>query len=211
MTTKAKPHVLIVGGGIMGTSAALELARNGAKVTVLEKALPGAEASSAAAGIVGAEIENEVPGPMLDLCRKSQALYPAWVDFIERESGMRVGFAAGGALELADSKGELARLRRKRAHQLREGRARVLGKRELGRLEPQLAADLAGAIFFPTDRRVVPPDLFRAVHLAALAHGVEFRTGQSAVKLVTESKRGKKFVHAASNWTTKARSRRTSP
>jgi glycine oxidase len=186
-SSKSKPHVLIVGGGIMGTSAALELSLQGARVTVLEKALPGAEASSAAAGILGAEIENDEAGPMLDLCRKSQALYPAWVDFLERESGVPVGFEAGGSLELAADKAELLGLRRKRRQQLGQGRAQLLGKRELSQLEPQLAGDLAGAIFFPTDRRIVPPALFRAVHLAALARGVEFRTGRHATKIVTEA------------------------
>jgi len=185
MTKQSKPHVLIVGGGIMGTASALELARQGAVVTVLEKALPGAEASSAAAGIVGAEIENEAEGPMRDLCRKSQALYPAWVRSVEKASGVQVGFAADGALELAPNPSDMARLKRRRQGQLREGRAQVLGRRELSKLEPSLAGDLAGAIYFPTDCRIVPPALFRAVHLAALAHGVEFRTGKSAVKLLT--------------------------
>jgi glycine oxidase len=185
MSRKVSPHVLIVGGGIMGTSAALELARKGARVTVLEKALPGAEASSAAAGILGAEIENDRPGPMTELCRKSHALYPAWVDFLEAESGVHVGFATGGALELATSKSELVKLKKARSYQLREGRAKMLGRSELERLEPRLAADLPGGVYFPTDRSIVPPALFRAVHLAALAHGVEFRTGKSVARIVT--------------------------
>jgi len=188
MKRKVGPHVLIVGGGIMGTSAALELARQGARVTVLEKALPGAEASSAAAGILGAEIENERPGPMMDLCRKSHALYPAWVDFLQAESGVHVGFAGGGALELGTSREELGKLKKARTYQLREGRAKLLDRRALERLEPRLAADLPGGVYFPTDRSIVPPALFRAVHLAALAHGVEFRTGKSAVRLVTEER-----------------------
>jgi len=190
MTRKSKPHVLVVGGGIMGTSAALELATHGVRVTVLEKALPGAEASSAAAGIIGAEIENEEPGPMRDLCRKSQALYPAWVDFLEKESGVHVGFSEGGALELAASPSQLSRLKSRRKDQLATGRARVLAKRDLARLEPGLASDLAGALYFQSDCRIVPPALFRAVHLAALGRGVEFRTGKSAVKLVTETRKG---------------------
>lgn len=187
MTKTEEPHVLIVGGGIMGTSAALELAMAGARVTVLEKALPGAEASSAAAGIIGAEIENEEAGPMRDLCRKSRALYPAWVDLVERESGVHVDFAGGGALEIASDVAELGRLKQKRADQLRGGQAKLLTKRELARLEPGLAPNLPGALFFPDDCRIVPPALFRAVHLAALGRGVQFRTGKSAIRLVTET------------------------
>ncbi|MBL8612165.1 MAG: FAD-dependent oxidoreductase, partial [Myxococcales bacterium] len=43
-------RVVIVGGGIMGCASAYALARAGAEVIVLERAVPGAEASSAAAG-----------------------------------------------------------------------------------------------------------------------------------------------------------------
>ena len=56
-THTAKTDVLIIGGGIMGTSAAWELARHGVRCLVLERSVPGAEASSAAAGILGAQAE----------------------------------------------------------------------------------------------------------------------------------------------------------
>jgi glycine oxidase len=50
-------RVAIVGGGVMGCAAGLALAQRGARVVVLERAVPGAEASSAAAGILGAQVE----------------------------------------------------------------------------------------------------------------------------------------------------------
>ena len=54
--------VVIIGGGIVGCCVAFQLAdRHGARVTVLERAIPGAEASSAAAGILGAQIECHGP------------------------------------------------------------------------------------------------------------------------------------------------------
>ncbi len=49
--------VAIIGGGVMGCATALALAGRGVDVVVLERAVPGAEASSAAAGILGAQIE----------------------------------------------------------------------------------------------------------------------------------------------------------
>ena len=41
--------VVIVGGGIMGSAVALRLAQRGLSVTVVERGIPGAEASSASA------------------------------------------------------------------------------------------------------------------------------------------------------------------
>jgi glycine oxidase len=69
------PDVLIIGGGIMGTAAAWELAGHGVKVVLLERSVPGAEASSAAAGILGAQAEAHSPGPMAELCLASRARY----------------------------------------------------------------------------------------------------------------------------------------
>ena len=50
--------VIVVGGGLMGCSIAYRLAKDGARVLVLERSIPGAEASSAAAGILGPTVES---------------------------------------------------------------------------------------------------------------------------------------------------------
>ena len=62
------PDVIIVGGGVMGCGIALRLRQAGMKVTVLERSIPGAEASSAAAGILAPQMESDGPGPFLELC-----------------------------------------------------------------------------------------------------------------------------------------------
>ena len=41
--------IVVIGAGIHGCATALRLAQAGARVTVLERSVPGAEASSAAA------------------------------------------------------------------------------------------------------------------------------------------------------------------
>ena len=45
-------NVVIVGGGVIGCSAGWELAKAGARVTLIERSAPGAEASGASAGIL---------------------------------------------------------------------------------------------------------------------------------------------------------------
>src|SRR5512140_3643795 len=92
--------VAIVGAGIQGSSVALRLAQAGRRVVVLERSIPGAEASSAAGGILSPGVEAE-PGPFHDLCKASLALWPAFAAEVERLSGTWVGHRAGGTLEVS--------------------------------------------------------------------------------------------------------------
>ena len=93
-------HVVVVGAGLLGCVIARQLAKAGCAVTVLEKAVAGAESSSAAAGILGAQAENDTPGPNLDLGLRSRALWPAFARELEAESGVAVGYRAQGLLQL---------------------------------------------------------------------------------------------------------------
>lgn len=51
-------RILVVGGGIVGLSVALSLARRSREVVVVERSLPGVEASTAAAGILAPRVES---------------------------------------------------------------------------------------------------------------------------------------------------------
>src|SRR5512137_1394057 len=95
-----RSHVVVVGAGLQGCGVALRLAQAGRDVVVLERSIPGAEASSAAGGILSPGVEAE-PGPFHDLCTESLARFPSFVDEVERLSGLWVGFRAAGTLEVA--------------------------------------------------------------------------------------------------------------
>jgi len=70
---------VVIGGGVMGCAVAHRLARRGLRrVAVLERSIPGAEASSAAGGILGAQAESAAGGAFLDLALKSRAAWPAY-------------------------------------------------------------------------------------------------------------------------------------
>src|SRR4051812_37321000 len=99
--------VAVIGGGIMGCAVALRLCQRGLGVTVIERGIPGAEASSAAAGILGPQMEAEGPGPLLELGLKSRALYPALAAELRDATGIDVGFDQSGVLAAAvDDAGE---------------------------------------------------------------------------------------------------------
>jgi glycine oxidase len=52
------PDVLVVGGGIIGVATALELSKQGLRVTVLERGSCGQGASWAAAGMLAPQAEQ---------------------------------------------------------------------------------------------------------------------------------------------------------
>src|SRR5882724_1522512 len=95
--------VVIIGAGIIGSSIALELERRGTKTILLEKAVPGAESSSAAAGMLSPRVEAHAHDPMYELGLYSLGLYPEYVERIRKLSGLDVGYHVDGAVQPAIS------------------------------------------------------------------------------------------------------------
>lgn len=92
-------RVTIVGGGIVGAATALELARAGVAVTVLEKDDPNPRGSTAfAPGFVG--LYNEV-ATLTELARASADLYRPFSTVFQQPGGREVATSAGGAEALS--------------------------------------------------------------------------------------------------------------
>jgi len=177
-THTAKTDVLIIGGGIMGTSAAWELARHGVRCLVLERSVPGAEASSAAAGILGAQAEAHAPGPMTELCLASRARYEKFAATLSRETRIDVGYRQCGVLRVGFERAAVTKLSAQSAWQSKQRLAvERLDARALTALEPALSPRISGGVRFAADSRVEPRALLRALHIAALARGVRFQSG----------------------------------
>ncbi len=203
---------VIVGGGIMGCSIALELAQAGLEVTVLERAIPGAEASTAAAGMLAPQLEAKAPGAMLELSMRSRALYPAWARQLESASGVEIGYLESGALQLAFTEHELHELDATVAWQQAASlRATLLSGDEVLALEPNVSGDVRGAAHFPDDHQVDPRRLMQALSTATAKAGVTFRTGYvrrvideagaaTGVDLDGEAVRADLTIVAAGSW-----------
>jgi glycine oxidase len=174
----ASAPVVVVGGGVMGCAAAYELARQGLPVTVLERSVPGAEASSAAAGILGAQVEAHHPGPMTELGLASLALYPALVKDLERASGVSLGYRRSGVLKVRYQASEVAQLARELAWQKRQRLPlERLSRAALREREPALAPELAGGLWFEQDATLDPRALLAALRVAAEKAGAKFQSG----------------------------------
>lgn len=156
--------VLIVGGGLIGGATALALAKRGADVTLVERARFGAEASSGAAGILGAQVEHTASAELRALLVGARIGYAAWIAELEERSGRSVGYAARGALALATAPGDAEELEARVEAQRNQGlRAEIVRGQALFALERAVSTSVSIGAFFPDDGSVEPVRLCEAL------------------------------------------------
>lgn len=183
-------RVVIVGGGVMGCATALELANRGVRdVVVLERAVPGAEASSAAAGMLAAQIESRDDAELAKFVAARDA-YAGWAVALREATGIDIAHRRSGVLSLARTEADLERARRDVDAQRSAGlRAELVDAARARKIEPELCEDLAGAAYYPDEAQVDPPQLLRALVVAATKAGVIIRGGTTVSSLVAEGGR----------------------
>ncbi len=210
-----RPDVIVVGGGLMGCSTAYRLAKNDLRVVVFEKSVPGAEASSAAAGILAPSIESFDDALALQLGRRSRELHAELGDELDELLGIDVGFRRSGVVRLAFDDDELAALQAQEAALTASAvRCELWSPERALEEEPSCNPELVGALHVPEDAQVRPKKLLLAVALGAERQGVEFRTGATVRSVLVEDGRAKgvqlgdsiveadHVVVAAGSWTT---------
>jgi glycine oxidase len=87
VTDPAPNSVIIVGGGVIGSGIAFELAKRGVPVTLVERARIGGEASWASAGVISLPSRPWVKPERVELGRISLELYPILVAELEERTG----------------------------------------------------------------------------------------------------------------------------
>ncbi len=166
--------VVIIGGGVIGCSIAYYLAKRGARVTVLERDLFGSHASSAAAGILGAQLEMDGPGPLSELCLKSRSMFPDLASELYRLTGIDIELIRAGIMHIAWTPEEAEMLRHRGALQRSRGEVADWWDRDRVRsLEPAVSDQIEGALYIPRDSHVSPARLTRAFSFAAELLGAE--------------------------------------
>jgi glycine oxidase len=183
-------RVAIIGGGVMGCASALALALRGAEVVILERSVPGAEASSAAAGILGAQIESHGPGPLVDRFVRARSEYAAWALALREQSGgIDIGYRRSGVLRVAIGE-EAEALASEVAWQTAAGlRAELVDGAGARAIEPQLSDRIDAAAWLPDDAQVDPPALLRALVAACARARVTFRAGATVQRLLVAGDR----------------------
>ncbi|MBL1174044.1 glycine oxidase ThiO [Pantanalinema sp. GBBB05] len=170
--------VVIIGGGTMGLAIALELRWRGASVTVLSRNFAEA-AFHAAAGMLAPQAEQLPPGPMLDLCLQSRAMYPDWTHKLEELTGLDAGYWACGILAPMYAEDRVSNGDTDTCSDETNGElaAEWLDRDAIHQHQPGLSPDVIGGWWYPQDAQVDNRLLATALRMAVQEAGVQLQEG----------------------------------
>ena len=177
-------EVIIVGGGIIGTSVAYFAAKHGYKVTVIERDNLSSGASGSCDGTLFLQTKN--PGPHLEMAIKSLALYRELKDELEYD----IEYVRRGGMCIIENEEQAALMRHTLEKQRESGlTVQLLDIKQAREIEPLLGEHLWGATYCDADTQINPLLVVRAFSRAARKLGVEFRMGVTVSGLLLEGGR----------------------
>ncbi len=168
-------RVVVIGGGIIGTSTAYHLAKAGWKDTLLlERNKLTSGSTWHAAGLVGQLRSN---ANITQLLGQSVALYKT----LEKETGLATGWKMNGGLRLACNEERWTEVKRQATTARSFGlEMHLLSPKEAQKLWPLMdVSDVIGAAFLPTDGQASPSDITQSLARGARMHGARIIEGVS--------------------------------
>lgn len=179
-----KQKVIVVGGGLIGTSTAYYLSKEGVDVTLVES-------QDIASGTSGAcdkaiMMQSKAPGPVLELALKSARMYKS----LEEELEADLEYREGGGMILFETQSELEAIHSLVARQREAGlHVQLLTRDEARKRQPGLADHILGSTWWDYDAEVNPLLVSFAMARAAQRKGAKLRLGAKATRLLTDGER----------------------
>jgi glycine oxidase len=186
--------VVIVGGGVVGLAVADQLARDGCRVTLVERGACGHEASWAGAGIIEPCSWHRTD----DLARIHTDAVLAFEDFavsIRERSGIDPQFMRCGALRLIRDDNRMKMARREvevvgdRLTPEGEAIVSTLTPEQARALEPHLITDMLGAQLCRLSAQVRNPRLVQGLQRCCELGGVTIKAATAVVGLLKNGSR----------------------
>ncbi len=174
--------VIIIGGGIIGSSLAAHLASEKSerlKIVVVNSTGLGMPASEAAAGLLTPFQLNELENPVLkDFCFKSFEYFPEFLETITSSSSTKnidLGYRQVGSLYLIFSNLEFAQ-KENEVKDLKtiEPKASFLNKTNISKYEPLVTKELIGAYHYPSEAYINNPKFLKAIFSYCIENKVDF-------------------------------------
>ena len=172
--------VIIIGGGIAGTSTAFHLAKHGRSVILLERGAIASEASGVNAGGIGALGWGNVPDLESHLTMGSLQIFKR----LQIELGYDVEFRTSGGLQAIQTAGQYDFASdRVLSLKSRGYVAELLTVDEARAIEPELSPTLRGAMYFPLRSQADPVKATRAFADAASDQGAAILTDRQVIDI----------------------------
>lgn len=169
MTQRAE--VIVIGGGIIGTSITYYLAKGGKNVLLLERDDLAAGSAGATDGYI--ILQSKKPGIHLKMALKSAEIY----ETLTEELGVDIGYRRCGGYYVIESQEHWDIVKQVSDQQRENGLdVRMLDIKEVRKLEPQLSEELLGASYSPMDAVVNPMKITFAFAKAAKRLGATVMT-----------------------------------
>jgi glycine/D-amino acid oxidase-like deaminating enzyme len=173
-----RSDAIVVGAGIVGAACAAALARDGWRVTILERSF--ASSGTTSVGMGHLVVMDDSP-EQLALTQYSLHLWHELAPALDA----RAELDPCGTLWVAEDDSQLGALRTKRDVYAAAGvHAEVLDETSVSRAEPNLRRGLAGALRVPGDGVVYPPGATLALLDVAREHGALLREGADVQEFV---------------------------
>ena len=167
---------IVVGAGILGATAAFQLAKSGAKVTLIDREEKG-KATNAAAGIVCPWLSQRRNKAWYQLAKGGAKYYPSLIAELEAEGETETGYVKVGAISLQTDEGKLDKMEervRKRLSEAPEiGEVTRLSPKETKAFFPLLSEEF-GSIHVSGAARVNGKALCEALISAAKKNGATY-------------------------------------
>ncbi|MCK5509893.1 MAG: FAD-binding oxidoreductase [Desulfobacterales bacterium] len=156
------PHIVIIGGGVIGTSIAYHLAKLEARVTLIEKKDLASGSSGACDGLVF--MQSKKPGIHLSLAMESLKQFEA----LQKELPTDIEFKKTGGIVVIETDAEYRAMKKFTSEQQAIGLdVRLLSQQQVLKKEPFLSPNIIGSTFSPLDAQVNPINLTLGFALAA--------------------------------------------
>jgi sarcosine dehydrogenase len=173
MTLPAQAQIIVIGGGIIGTSTAYHLARDHkADVLLLEQGKITSGSTWHAAGLVG---QLRSSASITKVLKYSVDLYRG----LAAETGLDTGWKMTGCLRLATAPDRWTEFKRLATTARSFGMdMELIGPDEVKRMWPLMeTSDLIGASWLPTDGQASPSDITQSLAKGARMNGAKIVEG----------------------------------
>ena len=169
---RTRPNLLVIGGGVIGTSIAYHLTRREVRVTLLEQGELASGSSGACDGFVFLQSKN--PGVHLQLAMESRKRFEQLI----KDLPIPIEFKSTGGMVVIENEAELDAMRLFVQEQRKIGLdVSLLDAQQTRKREPQLSDHIVGATHSLLDGQVHPIALAHAFALGAKKLKAKILTG----------------------------------